>query len=115
MRYDELEDFQSDEITELHRLLLIQAFDGRPVALKKLSERPLEPLLVVAHENGQHHCDFLIKPQDFEMLLTDFEGFQRRIVQPIVRNLDGAAYPERMARLMPTYRRVAQLMVQQRA
>jgi hypothetical protein len=113
LRYDELEEVQ---ISELQSLLLIQAFDGRPIRVCKNPYIPSGGLLLnLAHENGQHHCDFILLSEELAMLVENFTGFKKAVAEPMIRNLDGAAYPKRQERLMPTYKRVAELMCASRA
>ena len=109
-----------DVIPELMRCLLTQAFEGRPIKVFKndledewQKGRPADAvLLVVLHEHKQLNCDFWLHKEDLQLLLNDFAGFRRRIVEPILNNLDGAAFPERWERLLPSIKRTAELMAQ---
>ena len=110
----------ADVVSELERCLLVQAFDGRPIKLFKndyedewQKARPADAVfLVVLHEHKQLICDLWLHKEDLQLLLDDFAGFQKRIVEPVINNLDGAAFPERWKRLLPSIKRCAELMAQ---
>jgi hypothetical protein len=107
----ELKDLRDRDLPELQKLLLIQAFGGRPVRVVHYpGYADYKYSIIIEHENGQHHVHFRLADADLELLTNDLGAFKQRIVDPIIHNLDSAAYPERGKRLMPTFRRVAELM-----
>jgi hypothetical protein len=94
------------KLPELQRQLLTLALDGRPFSVHWSGAFWL---LRLRHENGQHRIDRALNDEEFSWLLTDLEGFRQRIVEPAVRSLDQAAYPDRAERLMTAARQAAEL------
>jgi hypothetical protein len=109
---DGLQPLEDAEISELRMCLLVQAFGGRSIRYVKIAP---EPVLIVAHDHVDMHCDLRISEEEFQLLERDLDTFEKTIAAPMISNLEECAAPERWERYIAAVSRIAELILQRPA